>query len=294
MNLSVEPGKYVVAVSGGVDSIVLLDLLAKVPHVKLIVAHFDHGIRPDSGEDAVLVADLANKYGLPVSTARVDLRGASEAKAREARYKFLRWVQAEHDATAIITAHHQDDLLETAIHNLLRGTGRRGLASLKSTDTILRPLLAVSKSDILAYATKQKLSWHEDTTNHDERYTRNYIRHRLLVRFNTGARQQLLALISRQSLLNEQIDQGLEQLLVEHSTGLKLDRRWFCTLPHDVSKEVIASWLRQHKLADFDRTVIERLTVGAKVMRAGKQLDIMHGSSLIVSRDYLALSPAER
>src|SRR6266542_1461422 len=149
MKVRVSPGKYVVAVSGGVDSMVLLDLLRQKPKLELVVSHFDHGIRPDSEEDRRLVQRIARAYGLPFVYARGNLGPkAGEALAREARYAFLRRVQQEQGAKAIITAHHQDDMLETAIMNLLRGTGRRGLSSLKSREGLLRPLLNWTKKDI--------------------------------------------------------------------------------------------------------------------------------------------------
>src|SRR5690606_5271626 len=106
--IKIRPGKYVVAVSGGVDSMVLLDLLRQKPKLELIVAHFDHGIRPDSAEDRKLVQRVAKHYDLPFVYAEGKLGPkASEALAREARYAFLRRVQAEQGAEAIITAHHQ-------------------------------------------------------------------------------------------------------------------------------------------------------------------------------------------
>src|SRR5437870_1107332 len=115
----------------------LLDLLAKKPNVKLIVAHFDHGMRPDSEKDRQFVQVVTEKYGLPFvfSEGRLGPK-ASEATARTARYKFLEKTKKAEGAKTIITAHHQDDVLETAIINLLRGTGRRGLTALKSCKII--------------------------------------------------------------------------------------------------------------------------------------------------------------
>src|SRR6266540_5641084 len=149
MKVSVKPGKYVVAVSGGVDSMVLLHMLHQGPGLQLIVAHFEHGIRPDSDSDRKLVEAAAKHYGLPFRFAHGNLGPqASEAAARQARYAFLRMVQKESGAQGVITAHHQDDLIETAIINLLRGTGRKGLSALASTDDLIRPLLAATKADI--------------------------------------------------------------------------------------------------------------------------------------------------
>src|SRR6478752_10282835 len=105
MKVVVEPGRYVLAVSGGVDSMTLLDILAKKPGVELIVAHFNHGIREDSGQDEELVGQAAATYGLVFEIGSAQLgKNASEAAARDARYGFLRQVQAKYKAKAIITA----------------------------------------------------------------------------------------------------------------------------------------------------------------------------------------------
>lgn len=290
MEIKLQSGKYVMAVSGGVDSVVLLDVLRQRDDLQLVVAHFDHGIRPDSATDAQFVRQLAAKHNIPFISERVELGAdASEATARKARYTFLRQAVRQTDSQAVITAHHQDDLLETAILNILRGTGRRGLSSLQSTDAIQRPLLHVPKKDVQAYAIQHHLSWHEDTTNRDERYTRNYIRHRLLVKFDSGARQQLLGLIDRAQAVNKELDALLNELMGAHLTPAGLDRRWFMGLPHNASREVMATWLRQNGVADFDRQAIERLTVQAKVKPVGKQFDVLHGTSLAIDKDVLVI-----
>ena len=105
--------KYIVAVSGGVDSMVLLDMMVRAGAGELVVAHFDHGIRPDSHHDAAFVKKIAEQYGLPFESRREVLgETASEALARERRYAFLRHVAKKHNAQ-IVTAHHLDDLVET-------------------------------------------------------------------------------------------------------------------------------------------------------------------------------------
>lgn len=296
MKVKLQPGKYVVAVSGGVDSIVLLDMLAQKTGLELMVAHFDHGIRPDSASDASFVKELAHKYGLPFVSKRVELgSSASEAAARTARYAFLRDVQKQTGAQTIVTAHHQDDVLETAILNILRGTGRRGLSSLQSTNEIKRPLLDVPKKDIEAYAVQRKLSWREDTTNRDERYTRNYIRHRLLVKFDARSRQQLLAAIEQARVVNAELEPLLAAVIVGHQALQEgIDRQWFTGLPHNLAREVMAAWLRQAGVTDFDRHTIERLTVQAKTKPAGKQLDVLHNYRLNLTKKSLALQALKR
>lgn len=289
MEISLEPGKYVVAVSGGVDSVALLNLLSKQKELGLVVAHFDHGIRKDSGEDRKRIEALAKNYGLPFEYAEGKLgTEASEAKARAARYKFLRAVKERYNAKAIVTAHHQDDLVETAIINLLRGTGRKGLTSLESRDDIVRPLLDITKAKILHYAKQNNLEWREDSTNKETKYLRNYVRHEILPRFSKEQRSELLAIIQNQKAVNTQLDKLL-QLNTE-----PLDRKWFVALPHSVAREVMASWLRAQGLREFDKSAIERAVVGAKTAKAGKRIAVKRDEYIEVTARHLALRHLER
>ncbi len=295
MNVELQSGRYVVAVSGGVDSVALLHLLAQRPDLRLTVAHFDHGIRPDSIEDRQFVQMLAKEYGLPFVYQRAELGGnASEAAARQARYGFLRQVRTASGAEAIITAHHQDDLLETLILNLLRGTGRRGLSSLKNTEAIKRPLLQVSKKELLRYAEKEGLRWREDSTNNDERYLRNYIRRRILPRFVSNDREALLATSRRAAELNEAIDRELAVYLHLQPASGVLDRYNFTMLPHAVAREVIAGWLLRYAQAELSRKMLERLVIAAKTGRAGTRVDINRQYWLKISPATLALEHRER
>ena len=289
-----KPGIYVVAVSGGVDSVVLLDLLAKNPELKLVVAHFDHGIRSDSTEDRKFVEQLVRKYGLPFEYAKGKLGPKpSEALARKKRYEFLRSVQKKYQAQAIITAHHQDDLLETAIINLLRGTGRRGLSSLKSTDEIKRPLLNFTKQQLIDYAKKNNLTWYEDSTNQDETYLRNWVRHQILPKLSADQRSNLLGSIEKTTGLNKSIEQTINQLMAAKLANRELDRSWFNQLPHDVAKEIMVAWLRQNDL-QFDRQRIKQLVIAAKTYRPGKAANISKTIVLKISKKNLALAARER
>jgi len=288
MKAQLTPGKYVVAVSGGVDSMVLLDLLHGLPDVELVVAHFEHGIRKDSDEDRKLVEAAAKKYGLPFVFARGNLgAGVSEATARTVRYNFLRQVQKEQNAQAIITAHHQDDVLETAIFNLMRGTGRKGLSALQSTENLTRPLLHIYKDEILAYAREHHIKWREDSTNNDETYKRNFIRRQIMPRLNPQQKAALAAFVSRAQTSNAAIDAMLDELI--KSGGATMGRQWFIMLPHQVSREVMAAWLRAHDVRDFDRPLIERLVIAAKVALPGKLIDVNADLVLHVQKHSLEL-----
>lgn len=291
-----KPGTYVVAVSGGVDSMALMHLLQtraqQEPGWQLIVAHLDHGIRADSAEDRQLVQAVAENYDLPFVYKESHLGAkASEAIARKVRYEFLREVQKDREAVAIITAHHQGDVIETAIINMLRGTGRKGLTALISRTDVLRPLLNVPKVEIIKYAKTYDLQWREDSTNQDESYLRNYVRQQLLPRFSTSERLQLLSIINAQKKTN----QSLDELLSNLSKGqAELDRLWFNKLGHSEALEVLASWLRANGIRNFDRKGLERLVVAAKVSRPGKQIDILGNIKLAVRKRQLALVGIER
>jgi tRNA(Ile)-lysidine synthase len=289
------PGTYVIAVSGGVDSMALLHRLAQEPSLRLIVAHYDHGIRGDSDKDRQLVQQTALSYGLPfVYDAGRMGAGTSEATARDARYNFLEQVRQSSQARAIITAHHQDDVLETAILNMLRGTGRKGLTSLASREGVVRPLLQASKRDLRQYAQDQGLVWREDSSNQDEAYLRNYIRHRLLPRFSDQDKKYLLSVSNQLRTTNDEIDTILAGYLRHQTVDGGLDRGWFCELPHSVAREVMAAWLRDHDIRGFDRYTLERLVVAAKVAEAGKQFPVLNNVSVHVRKDTLALGHAER
>jgi len=287
VKVSVKTGSNVMAVSGGIDSVVLLNVLLKVPDLQLVVAHFDHGIRPESADDRRFVQALAEQYGLQFEYVEGRLgSAASEATARQARYEFLMKVQKQVGAVAIITAHHQDDVLETAIINLLRGTGRKGLTALQNRPGIVRPFLKVRKSEILNYATQQGLEWREDSTNQDIKYLRNYVRHKLLPRLSEADRDRLIKIFTDMTVTNADLDKLLAGLV---GGGEGLEREWFNQLPHDVAKEVMAAWLRDNELRGFDRRALERLVVAAKTGRAGKSFPIMAGHNLAVGSQHLTL-----
>ena len=210
--------RYVLAVSGGADSMALLDLMAGAAQARgyeLVVAHFDHGLRPDSATDAQFVAAAARRYGLPLAHHAANLGRGSEAEARRARHGWLEQTRAARQAAAVITAHHQDDLIETSLLNLARGTGPRGLAPMQS-GPILRPLLAVTRAQLRAYAAARDITWREDPTNADIANPRNFLRHRLLPAATPDWRARYLENLARLAQLNTNIAQNLGPTLEAH------------------------------------------------------------------------------
>lgn len=161
-----SPGRYVMAASGGVDSMSLLDMLVNHGGYELFVVHCNHGIREDSDNDERLVHETAATHGLPFHGLRLGLGAeASEARARGERYRFLEEVRQEVEAEAIITAHHLDDRIETMLLNEARGAGWLGRAPLREESTMKRPLLEVTKSELQNYAKRFDVKWREDATN---------------------------------------------------------------------------------------------------------------------------------
>jgi tRNA(Ile)-lysidine synthase len=277
-----------VAVSGGVDSMVLLDLLSKQKNLDLIVAHFDHGIRSDSHLDRQLVEKAAKKYGLAFESAKGGLSpNASEEKARKARYDFLYNLKEKYETDGIVTAHHQDDVIETALLNMLRGTGRKGLSSLQSTPRLLRPLLGHSKNEIREYAAKHDIDWREDSTNTDTVYLRNYIRQNLTPKLSSQKRVALVQLLERVKETNQKLDGEIANYL--QIKDKKLQKNDFNKLPHAAAAEIMASWLRQHEIRDFDKKTIERLVVAAKTLRAGQRVDVNKKNYLYIDRTTLEI-----
>lgn len=295
MDIDLAPGRYVVAVSGGVDSVALLNVLVAKEGLGLTVAHFDHGIRDDSSLDRKLVGSLADSLKLPFVYAEGKLGpGASEATARKARYEFLENVRHAAGAKVLITGHHQDDLLETAIINILRGTGRKGLAPMLSSSRANRPLLCVPKQQIVDYAKSRGLVWREDSTNADTSYLRNYVRHKILPRFSKDQRRQLLQYITHTNALNKEIDTQLTTYLSSRPSVNQINRESFIMLPHAVACEVLAAWLRDQGLRDFDSKLLEHLVIAAKIAPSGKYADVNNRLVMHISTDKLALIGRDR
>jgi len=231
--------KYLVAVSGGVDSVVLLDMLAGEGEHELIVAHFDHGIREDSAADARFVEALAKHYNLEFVGTREELgQGASEELARTRRYEFLRNEAKKRGAT-IATAHHADDIIETIAINISRGTGWRGVAVLDSP-AIYRPLLSLTKESIRTYARSKRLEWVEDSTNAETKYLRNRIRRLIAEKLSDEQRDTILAVWKRQIGLKAQID--LETLTFVESDG-EYSRYFFAQIDDGVASELLRAFV---------------------------------------------------
>lgn len=261
---------YIVAVSGGVDSVVLLDRLVRADEAEIIVAHVDHGIRAESREDAMFVERLTHHYGVPFVSTQLRLGpDASEQTAREGRWEFLRAARDEYRADKIVTAHHSDDVIETMIINIVRGTSWRGVATLRETSEIKRPLLAMRKQDIIAYAKEHGLQWHEDATNQDRQYLRNRVRHDIVPRLSVEQREALERLHTRQLKIRADIERIL------HDIPAVTYRYIYIMQPDNVARELLRKMVGSLTQREYDRTLLFIRTA-----RPYRQLRLSNGKIL--------------
>lgn len=283
MKVVLEPGKYVLAVSGGVDSMVLLDLLTKQPDIELVIGHFNHGIRKEAAKDEEFVRQKAAEYGIRFEAGHGNLGpNTSEEAARNARYKFLNAVRHKYGAKAVITAHHQDDLIETALLNLLRGTGRKGMVAMQSNTKILRPLLNYSKPQIKTYAKVSKLSWREDSTNQSDVYLRNYLRNKIISNLNGYNRDNILKNIDNIAKTDKYIDVLIANLSQIILSDKEISRISFASLPVNLGDELMAYWLRQRKIGQFDQKTVNRLCVALKTAKPNTSHSVQGEHQLVV------------
>ncbi|WP_439621775.1 tRNA lysidine(34) synthetase TilS [Gemmata sp.] len=215
-------GPGVVGVSGGADSVALLRALAASRTGALTVAHVNHGLRgAESDGDAAFVRDLAASLDLACVTKSIDvaaLGGNLESTARRVRYEFFAEVARDAGAAWIATGHTADDQAETVLHRIVRGTGIQGLRGIASgraggvsppsasvdediggltpaARQIIRPLLAVTRADVLDHLASIGQAFREDSSNADPRFTRNRIRHELLPLLRTFNQDVVAALV---------------------------------------------------------------------------------------------------
>src|SRR3954471_23689656 len=206
--------RIAVALSGGIDSVVLLHLLKGHPGVTAV--HVHHGLSPNADAWAAFCRRLCKRWGVPLSVfhVRVNKKGKGlEAAAREARYAAFRKLKAD----VIALAHHLDDQAETVLMNLLRGAGLRGAAGMRPLarfegKLLARPLLEIPRKDLESYARLHELEWIEDETNSDESLTRNFLRRRVGPLLETRFPQWRRSLARAARLFSEKDDRAARLL----------------------------------------------------------------------------------
>jgi tRNA(Ile)-lysidine synthetase, N-terminal domain/tRNA(Ile)-lysidine synthetase, C-terminal domain len=205
------PARVVVGFSGGADSVVLLYIMNHLGY-DCLATHCNFHLRGDeSKRDELFAREFASSAGIPFIKQDFDThRVASERNisiemaARDLRYAWFEALREEHQADAVAVAHHQDDSIETLLLNLIRGTGIAGLTGIKPRNKhIVRPLLCINRAEIEQYAQDKGLAYVVDSTNLEDEYTRNRIRHQLIPLFETFNPSAREALLQTMSNMNE-------------------------------------------------------------------------------------------
>jgi tRNA(Ile)-lysidine synthase len=307
------PGERVlVGVSGGPDSVALLDALAALaPEFgwRLQVAHFNHRLRgADSNGDEAFVRELAAGHGLPFSAGGGDVRAfAAESKlsiedaARRLRHGFFRETAGTLGVEKLALGHNADDQVETLLQRLLRGAGTRGLAAIQASNRmgnviVVRPLLDVWKTEILGYLRQRGLTFREDASNRDTQFQRNKIRHELIPALERDYNPALKALLHQTAEILAAEDEWMEAEAVRVFEGEK-KRTGRATLPVGrllrehvaVQRRAIYRWLLDNDVGgavDFATVEILRrmaasgqpaqlmLTASARVFRVEDRLEL--------------------
>jgi tRNA(Ile)-lysidine synthase len=261
--------QYLVGVSGGRDSVALLHALLGSGYRNLIVCHLDHGLRPESGEDARFVAQLAATWGVESAVAREDVgqraraqRASIETAGRDARLAFFSAVAARHNCPSLLLAHHADDQVETLLHHLARGSGLAGLSGMQPVQTsqggslqVIRPLLRVWRLELENYVARHRLEFREDPSNRDPQFTRNRVRHRLIPEiegiFGRNVREALL----RTAEICRGEDHYMESQTPEPALELAVPA--LRALPLALQRRTIRDWLQLHAVPRISFEAVE-------------------------------------
>lgn len=296
----------VVGLSGGADSVALLDALASLRRrrgLRVVAAHLDHRLREGSEKDAAFCEELCRRLDVPLRCGAADVRarsarekGGVEQAARRERYAFLRRVRDEEGATAIAVAHTRDDQAETLLLRLLRGAGATGLAGMRSrSGDLLRPLLTVSRQEVLAHLGERGLAWREDPSNADLGHRRNRVRLELLPylqeRFNPGVRATLARtatlLAEEAAHLQAEAEELLGRVAREEGQALVLRRAPLAEAPTAVARAAIRQALRRAGgLAQVGAVHVERVLQLARAKApSGRRLPLPGGREARFTRD---------
>lgn len=290
--------RYLIGVSGGRDSVALLQSLVDLGYDKLVVCHFNHQLRGRSSDaDARFVQGLVTKYQrqivgqancLPNSrhgkracpTIAFELGSTSvaalakkkkisiETAAREARYAFFAKMARQKKCRAIFLAHHADDLVETFLINLFRGAGTAGLASMREVSTrrinsvsltIVRPLLGTWRTDVDKYVRAHGLKYREDASNKDLVPLRNRFRNRIIPYLEKSAGRNIRQSIWRAATIAADEEAFVDGLSRDGKHSTVLSVEDLRGLPTALQRRSILNWLRGHEVSDVSFDVIERV-----------------------------------
>lgn len=289
--------KLLIAISGGIDSVVLTHALHQLDF-SIGLAHCNFTLRDrESDLDELFVEDFGKQLRCKIHTTRFNTSNFAEANhlsiqmaARKLRYDWFGELLSKHSYDYLLTAHHADDNLETFLINLTRGTGLEGLTGIPMiNEKIVRPLLPFSREEIVTYATTHDLAWREDASNQETKYIRNKIRHHvvpLLKELNPSLlsvfQKTTTHLQDAHTIVVDQIEELLQNGAVKHTTiGMQLDISKFTDLSNP--KAYLYHVLKTYGFTEWDN-IVDLLTA-----QSGKQV-FSNTHRLLKNRDFLLLT----
>jgi tRNA(Ile)-lysidine synthase len=315
-NCQLNPEKTVlVGVSGGGDSLSLLDLLNRSGY-PVVVAHFNHRLRPEAGDDAQFVERFAGNLGLPFVLGQADVLAQAqrsglsvEESARHLRYSFLFEKARQVNAQAVAVAHQADDQVETILMHFIRGSGLAGLRGMQYRTLpspwseqipLVRPLLGFWREEIQAYLSERKFDPVEDKTNRDTTIFRNRLRHELvpyLSTYNTGIRKVLWrvaqVLDAENELIEEMVDLAWQETYSEAGTGYVAFRfHALAAQPVGLKRRLIRRGISilRAGLRDIDFSTIERALGFLEAPTKSRRLELAAGLFILLEDERLWLA----
>jgi len=294
---------YLVGVSGGVDSRVLLQILLDAGFTNLVICHLDHRLRgSDSERENRLIRRLASRLKLPLVQEQVQgwpPKLSLETAARQARQQFFSRAAKQFGANHIFLGHHADDQVETFLFNILRGTGSIGQAAMRTETRIatngidlilLRPLLHVWKQEIRDYAKKRRLKFSEDVTNAENKFTRNRIRNLLVPEIERILGRPFKSNLLRLCEIAAEEAEMLRQLTPNWWELDELPVRDLRTSPVALQRRVIHQWLTRKQIDDVSFEDVEQIRSMLTHQRIAK-VNLSAGNSCRRRANKLFLAP---
>jgi len=263
----------IAGISGGIDSVVLFDLLRRAEFRKLAVAHYHHGLRGKAADrDAAFVRALAGETGALFVAGRgqtrvraAQKRESIEEAARKLRRAFFARAAKKHGAKILFLGHHAGDAAETVLFHLARGGGSRGLSSLRGQSPldrsgidIVRPLLGFTRREIAVYAEAQHLSFCEDETNNSRAHTRNRLRHEVMPALAGAVGHDPVPALARAAEILAAENDFLDDWAQARVVSTQIETRRFAREPVALQRRWLRAWLRERTESEIDFETVER------------------------------------
>jgi tRNA(Ile)-lysidine synthase len=308
----IEPGdKLLIAFSGGPDSVFALHFFSKYRKkykIQLMAVHFNHNLRAkESDQDELFCESFCEQLNIPVYTVQLDVKSFSkknkfsiEEAARKLRYKNLEELASDFDCSKIITAHNQSDNTETILLNFFTGTGYSGFTGIPvKRENIIRPLLCISKQEILEYLNESKISSRVDSSNLKNDYKRNFLRNKIIPQLKEKLNPSLDDAIFRSSKNLEHFSvevekifqRNIEKYIRKENECVRIKKEFFESNDREITGEILKRVLRDSFSHDFDFDDYEKIKSlsenqkGKSVQLASKLIAVREKDAIVLLND---------